>query len=360
MKDTVTPGNPAVQREGRARQAHEHRHGEPELGRRVPLQAAGARRRRTWSATPATPRGPRAAAAATCRSRPTGRPRATTTRAARRAITRPTTRRSRATTCSCSGAARPRRAARSRHSGRAPRWCCRPPTRTASASTCSRRRSPRAAYSSQAFNAALSAHRAQGRDQDLRRLPYLGEQRQQRHHGAAADVRDQFRQFRRLQRLCRRRRRAQCGHGHRVGRAAGGDRQLPAPLCLPGLVRRSSRSAIAALQHATPALGRAMRSACSCAANICTSPKAVAACASTTLPASPTRACPRRIVTAPVQSAGRQHPHRLERCDLRGAADQPADQSGAQCRRQDAGGQPGVAVPSDLRLRLHHRRAAKA
>ena len=102
VKDTVTPGNPKYNaKAARAKLMHS--------GERGPRRASGARARRAtrtattrWPATPATCRGPRAAAAATCRSRPTGRPSATTTRAARRATTRPTTRRSRATTCSSS------------------------------------------------------------------------------------------------------------------------------------------------------------------------------------------------------------------------------------------------------------------
>ena len=52
--------------------------------------------------------------------------------------------------------------------------------------------------------AALPAHRAQDRDQGLRRLPSVQGQRQQRDHGAAAAARDQLRQLRRLQRLGRR------------------------------------------------------------------------------------------------------------------------------------------------------------
>ena len=68
-------------------------------------------------------------------------------------------------------------------------------------------------------------------------------ERQQRDHGAAAAAGDQLRQLRRLQRLGRRGEARRGRAGHRVGRAAGGDRQLPAQVRLSRLVRRSTRSA---------------------------------------------------------------------------------------------------------------------
>ena len=175
MKDTVDPGNPALQREGRARQA------DVAGGRRDRASGARACRGRParttttrWPATPATPRGPRAAAAATCRSRPTGRPSATTTRAARRATSRPTIRRSRATTCSSSGM----------HGTVKGNSIA--PVRSSSALVLSLdQHQPRAHLHPAAadlrerllqpgLRAALSAHRAQDRDQDLHRLPRLG------------------------------------------------------------------------------------------------------------------------------------------------------------------------------------------
>ena len=71
-----------------------------------------------WPASPAISAGPRAAPAATCRSRRTGRRRATNMTASRPATSPPTTRRWRATTCSSSAATRPPRAISSRRSGR--------------------------------------------------------------------------------------------------------------------------------------------------------------------------------------------------------------------------------------------------
>ena len=94
-------------------------------------------------------------------------------------------------------------------------------------------------FSSQAFNPALPAHRAQDRDQDLHRLPPVAPERQQRHHGAAAGAGDQLRQLRRLQRLRGRRRPNQRGPGDGMGRAAGRDRQLPAQVCLSEVLRHA-------------------------------------------------------------------------------------------------------------------------
>ena len=108
------------------------------------------------------------------------------------------------------------------------RSCCRRPTSTASASTSSSRRSPRRGFSSQAFAPHYPAHRAQDRDQDLHRLPRLAAERQQRDHGAAPAAGHQLRELRGLQRLGRRGAPRRRGAGDRVGRAAGGDRQLPA------------------------------------------------------------------------------------------------------------------------------------
>ena len=195
---------------------------------------------------------------------------------------------------------------------RARRWCSRRPTSTASTSTSSSRRSRRAA-SQPGVRAALSAHRAQDRDQDLHRLPRLGRQRQQRDHGAAPAARHQLRQLRRLQRLGRRGGRHRGGARHRMGRAAGGDRQLPAPLRLSRLLRGASQKRdrrAADDRHAT-ALGGRRRAACSCAASISTSPRARAACASTTSPASPTRASPSASSPRRSRPLGQRHAHRV-------------------------------------------------
>ena len=58
-------------------------------------------------------------------------------------------------------------------------------------------------------------------------------------------------------------RRRRGGAGHRVGRAAGGDRQLPAPLRLSRLVRRSTRSAAGGCRrvatHATEGAARCLQ-----------------------------------------------------------------------------------------------------
>ena len=121
-----------------------------------------------------------------------------------------------------------RRYARVRHS------CSRRRTPIANASTSSR--SP-ASYSSQAF-ARTTRTRAQGRDQDLQRLPRVGAERQQRHHGATAAAGDQFRELRRGLRHGRRGTSRRRGRGDRTRRTTGGDRELSAPVCLPGLLCR--------------------------------------------------------------------------------------------------------------------------
>ena len=102
VKDTVDPASDRLQRQGRAREAdgQGHDHGvEPGRADQEP------RPRRRLDDLLHLPHlvDHAAAAAATCRSRPTGRRRASTTRAASAATSPPTTRRSRATRCSSSG-----------------------------------------------------------------------------------------------------------------------------------------------------------------------------------------------------------------------------------------------------------------
>ena len=76
----------------------------------------------------------------------------------------------------------------------------------------------------------LRAHGSRPRDPPVRRLPRLEQRGQQRLDGAGAHARHELRQLRRPLRLGRRSRgRHRGGRRHRVGRAAGGDRQQPAP-----------------------------------------------------------------------------------------------------------------------------------
>ena len=123
VKNSVDPASPGLQRQGGARETDVEGPNEPALGRGRRAATIWRTRTTTWSAIPATRRGRTVAAAAICRSKRTGRPSGTTTRAARRATSRPTTRRSRATRCSCSAGAVRRKAARSRRFARRPRWC---------------------------------------------------------------------------------------------------------------------------------------------------------------------------------------------------------------------------------------------
>ena len=119
-------------------------------------------------------------------------------------------------------------------------------------------------------------------------------ERQQRDHGAAAAAGDQLRQLRRLQCVGRRGEAGDCRAGDRMGGAAGRHRQLPASLRVSGLVRRPPEARSPAADRSPRTTPGARRAACSCAANTCTWRKAQAACACTTRPASPTRACRRR------------------------------------------------------------------
>ena len=90
--------------------------------------------------------------------------------------------------------------------------------------------------------AALPAHGAPHRDQAMQRLPPLGGQRQQCDHGAAAAAGHQLRQLRRPPRLDRAGERVRGGAGHRMGRAAGGDRLLSPPLRLSRLLPAARRA----------------------------------------------------------------------------------------------------------------------
>ena len=118
----------------------------------------------------------------------------------------------------------------------------------------------------------------------------------------------------------------------------------------------SIRSTAAELQTRIPARGRRWRSACSCAANICTSPRATRGMRVYDVASVGNKGVSQGVITAPFSPAGSGHAHSARRRHLRRAADQSADQSGAQRRRQDARRQSGVAVSSAVQLRLHHRR----
>ena len=251
VKDSVDPRQPALQRQGRARQADvassARRTASFAFGPGVAPERPRAQATTRWRASPATSPGPPAAAAATCRSRPTGRP---TTHNYEGEETRnfatynPQVARDDMFQL---GRAPDHQGQRDRAGALVPRrWCCRstnvnreriyvqqPPI------SCDRLLQP-------GLRAALPAHRAHDRDQDLLGLPPVGEGRQQRDHGAAAAARHQLRQLRRAERLDRARRRVRGGARDRVGRAAGGDRLLPAQLRLSRLLPACTSSRTAA------------------------------------------------------------------------------------------------------------------
>jgi hypothetical protein len=124
----------------------------------------------------------------------------------------------------------------------------------------SSRPSAASGYSAQpGLCAALSAHRAQDRNQDLLGLPPVGRQRQQRDPGANPDARHRLHRFRRLQRVGGRGKEHRSRPGDRMGGAAGGDRQLPAALRLSGLVRCAPGARAEAAGGPRPWHGRARR-----------------------------------------------------------------------------------------------------
>ena len=238
------------------------------------------------------------------------------------------------------------------------RWCCRRPTSTASASTSSSRRSPPRGFSSQAFaphyphterktetKTCTDCHVSQANDNNAIMAQLLL-------HGT------NFVNFVGFNAWVGEERRRRGGAGHRVGRAAGGDRQLPAPLRLSRLVRRSTRSATCELPEAHDHTARADRRMPPAARRIpLRRRRARAACASTTSPASPTRASRERIITAPFSPLG-QDTARARRRTRPAWRCRPTSRS-IRCATQGdlmRVDEPGAADPPDLQLRLRHRR----
>ena len=90
------------------------------------------------------------------------------------------------------------------------------------------------------------------------------------------------------------------------------------------------------------AMTPARSAACSCEANICTLPKAAAACSVYDVASQANKGVSQR--SSRRRSARWATTLRwLEECDLRCAADQPADSSAAQHGREDARDEPGAA-----------------
>ncbi len=216
VKRSVDPNSAELQPEGGACQAHEQEHVVAGVGqrRRAEQPRAHRRERRVLHVPHVVDHELRRLSLADRGEREDRR--AITTKAARRATSRPTTRRSRAMTCSCS-------VVEPAAGGKIA------PVRSSSALVLSStQREPRedlhpaAADRGQRLQLAgvqpaLPAHRAQDRDQDLHRLPFVEGERQQRHHGAAAGAGNQLHQLRRLQRLCGRRRADQRRQRDRMG-----------------------------------------------------------------------------------------------------------------------------------------------
>ena len=151
------------------------------------------------------------------------------------------------------------------------------------------------------------------------------------------------------------------GAGHRVGRAAGGDRQLPAPLRLSRLVRDAREARAASCRRRTTTGTRGPRSSCLAAARRVPlrRRRAAAACASTTSPASPTRASrsassPRRSRRSGTTRTSHRRTRPAWRCRPTSRSTRARNQG--ELMRVD---QPGAAVPPDLQLRADHRRGGR-
>ena len=236
------------------------------------------------------------------------------------------------------------------------------------------------------LRAAFPAHRAHDRDQDLLATATCRRsERQQCDHGAAAAAGHQLRQLRRPARLGRPGGRLRGGAGDRMGRAAGGDRLLPAPLRLSRFLPAARRPQQARADQLDPR--RDLRRAASPArpARSSSSPTSSRARADRVgclqhrgeymfvaegsggfrvydIASIANKGFSERIVTAPFSPLGHDTHVDIAQRDLHGAADQPADrpernEAMAATRRpsrrphdQPARGEPGAALPPDLQL----------
>ena len=194
-----------------------------------------------------------------------------------------------------------------------------------------------------------------------------------------------------LQRLGRAGGRLRGGAGHRMGRAAGGDRLLSAALRLSRLLpaarraepsradqldarrdastatcrARPIRSSSSATSSRAPAAGSA---ACRFAANICSSPKGEGGFRVYDVAAIANKGFSERIVTAPVLAARPGHARRARatrpawrcrptsRSRPSATGDGADDGAGPTATSLAARRQPGAAVPPDLQLCGGHRR----
>ena len=222
VKDTATPSSTAYN--AKATRAHTVSRDTGTTSWGATCRRPTARTTKTrCSATPATPRGPPAAAAAICRSRPTGRPSGKPLRRRRDAQLRH---------LQPAGRARrhvPTRQAR-RDQGSQDRAgaldlgtvLCLDQQPIANASTSSSRRWRPAASPRRPSRRTIRIPSASTETKTCTDCHLSPGQRQQRDHGATAAAGHQVRRLRRLQCLGRRRRRGQCGTRDRMGRAAGG------------------------------------------------------------------------------------------------------------------------------------------
>ena len=167
----------------------------------------------------------------------------------------------------------------------------------------------------QAFAPHYPAHRAQDRDQDLQRLPHLGSTTTTTRSwrsccctGPTSSTSSGYNAW------VGEEQRHRGGAGHRMGRAAGGDRQLPAPLRLSRTGSRQHQKREPRLPDSARAThAGAARLPRSCAASTCTSPKGSGGMRVYDVASIANKGVSQRIITAPFSPLGPGHAHRARR-----------------------------------------------
>ena len=117
------------------------------------------------------------------------------------------------------------------------------------------------------------------------------------------------------------------GAGHRVGRAAGGDRQLPAPLRLSRLVSRRTRSAAASCSEAHDHGTRGAARCLQLRGEYLYVAEGAGGMRVYDVASIANKGVSQRIITAPFSPLGQDTHVASQERDLRRAADQPADRT---------------------------------
>ena len=231
-------------------------------------------------------------------------------------------------------------------------------------------------FSSQAFAPHFPHTVRTTETKTLHRLPRQPGQRQQCDHGAAAPAGHQLRQLRRHARLGRPGGRLRGGAGHRMGRAAGGDRLLSAALRLSRLLPACTSTATGASWSTGPAARPSTATSPARPApheqfaNIVQGTPDRVGCLQNRgeymfvaqgrggfrvydIASIANKGFSERIVTAPVSPLGQDTHVALAQRDLHGAADQPADRARPQRGDgEDAASPQPTAAPSPCSRRI--------